>query len=169
MRADIQSVLKTWERENETTLEVFARVPEGRNDQTVVPDKGWTLGGLVWHICISERWFCAEVMGARPAGDNEVPADEVPATVAEMTAAFRRSHAALVQAVAEQAMAERGEAWVDEAVDFYGNPWTRMELLNLMLRHEAHHRGQLSVLMMVAGGQPPTIYGAPGINLEDAL
>ncbi|MNW19867.1 DinB family protein [compost metagenome] len=68
-----------------------------------------------------------------------------------------------------QAVAERDEAWVDESVDFYGNPWTRMELLNLMLRHEAHHRGQLSILMMVAGGQPPTIYGAPGINLEDAL
>lgn len=164
MRADIQSVLKTWERENETTLEVFATVPEGHNEQTVVPDKGWTLAGLVWHICISERWFCADVMGASPDGDNPVPSDAWPDTVAGMTAAFRRSHAALVQAVAS-----KDEAWIDEAIDFYGNPWTRMELLNLMLRHEAHHRGQLSILMMVAGGQPPTIYGAPGINLEDAL
>lgn len=69
MRADIQSALKTWERENKTTLAVFAAVPEGRNGQTVIPDKGWTLGGLIWHICISERWLCANIMGARPEGE----------------------------------------------------------------------------------------------------
>ncbi len=163
MRADFQSALKTWEREYDTTLEVLALVPEGRNDQTVVPGKGWTLGELIWHICISERWFCAEVMGAKPEGENPVPPDRQPDTVAEMTAAFRTSHAALMEVVAS-----KNETWVDEAVDFYGNPWTRMELLNLMFRHEAHHRGQLSMLMMVAGGQPPTIYGAPGINIEKA-
>lgn len=164
MRADIQSALKTWEREHETTLEVFATVPEGHNEQTAVPDRGWTLGGLVWHICISERWFCAEVMSAGPEGDNPVPSDPVPATIAGMTAAFRESHALLLRTVIA-----KGEAWIDESIEFFGNPWTRLELLHLMLRHEAHHRGQLSVLMLVAGGQPPTIYGAPGINLEDAL
>jgi uncharacterized damage-inducible protein DinB len=65
-------------------------------------------------------------------------------------------------------VSSKDEAWIDDGVDFYGNRWTRLDLLHLMLRHEAHHRGQLSMLMMVASGQPPTIYGAPGINLADA-
>jgi uncharacterized damage-inducible protein DinB len=163
MRADFRSALKTWEREFETTLEVLDLVPEGHNAQTVVPGKGWMLGELIWHICISERWFCADIMGARPEGENPVPPDRQPATVAEMIAAFKASHAALTEIVAA-----KDDAWVDESVDFYGNPWTRLELLHLMFRHEVHHRGQLSLLMMVAGGQPPTIYGAPGINIGDA-
>jgi uncharacterized damage-inducible protein DinB len=163
MRADFQSALRTWEREHDTTLEVLAVVPEGRNDQTVVPDKGWMMGELIWHICISERWFCADIMGAQPEGENLVPSDRQPATVAEMTTAYKASHAALMKIVAS-----KDEQWVDESVDFYGNPWVRLDLLNLMFRHEAHHRGQLSMLMMVAGGQPPTIYGAPGINIENA-
>ncbi len=163
MRADIQSALNTWEREYNTTLEVFAAIPEGRNEQTIVPCKGWKLGELAWHICISERWFCAEIMGAKPEGENPVPSDRQPETIAEMTAAFRTSHTALMDIVAS-----KDEAWVDESVNFYGKPWTRMDLLHLMFRHEVHHRGQLSMLMMVAGGQPPTIYGAPGINIDDA-
>ncbi|MCW0447197.1 DinB family protein [Xanthomonas sacchari] len=164
MRFDIDSALKTWAREHETTLAVFNAVPEGCNEQTVTPGKGWTLGGLIWHICISERWFCADVMGARPEGEKFLPQDPMSASVAEMTAVFQKSHATLLQTVAA-----KDEAWIDESVDFYGNPWTRLELLHLMFRHEAHHRGQLSMLMLVGGGQPPTIYGAPGINLEDAL
>jgi uncharacterized damage-inducible protein DinB len=163
MRAGIHSALSVWERENETTLAVFAAVPEGKNEQTVVPDKGWTLAGLVWHICISERWFCADIMGAKPDGENPLHIDKWPESVAEMTAAFQKSHASLVTAVSS-----KDEAWIDDGVDFYGNSWTRLDLLHLMLRHEAHHRGQLSMLMMVASGQPPTIYGAPGINLADA-
>jgi uncharacterized damage-inducible protein DinB len=76
---------------------------------------------------------------------------------------FQKSHALLLQTVAS-----KDEAWIDKNIDFYGSPRTRLELLHLMFRHEAHHRGQLSMLMMVAGGEPPTIYGAPGINMEDA-
>jgi uncharacterized damage-inducible protein DinB len=163
MRADIQRALKTWERENETTLEVFAAVPEGWNELTVVPDKGWKLGGLVWHICISERWFCADIMGARPIGENPVPSDLLPATVADMSAAFQKSHASLLEI-----LSSKDETWMDECINFYGDLWPRLELLHLLFRHEAHHRGQLSMLMMVAGGLPPTIYGAPGVNLEDA-
>lgn len=163
MRSDIRHVLQTWEHEHRTTLEVLAAVPEGRNEQTVVPGKGWTLGGLIWHICISEWWLCADIMGARPGDESAVPSNSGSMTVAEMTAAFQKSHAPLLDAISS-----KGVDWVDEAIDFYGARWTRMELLHLMLRHEAHHRGQLSLLLMVAGGQPPTIYGAPGINLEDA-
>ena len=84
MRADFQSAMDTWEREYLTTLEVFAAIPEGRNDQTIVPGKGWMLGELAWHICISERWFCAEIMGAKPVGENPVPSDRQPPTIADM-------------------------------------------------------------------------------------
>jgi uncharacterized damage-inducible protein DinB len=163
MRANFRSALSIWEREHATTLAVFAAVPEGKNDQTVIPEKGWTLADLVWHICISERWFCTDIMGVPAQGENPLRGDPRPATVAGITEAFRESHATLVAAVAAH-----DEAWVDGTVDFYGEPWIRLDLLHLMLRHEAHHRGQLSMLMMVAGGQPPTIYGAPGINLADA-
>lgn len=163
MSTQIEDLLGTWDYEHRTTLDVLAAIPEGHNDQTAVAQKGWTLGGLIWHICITERWFCADIMGAVPAGENTVPMDAPPPTVAEMTAAFRTSHASLLEATLG-----KQEAWMGETVNFYGKPWKRVELMHLMFRHEAHHRGQISILMMLAGGQPPTIYGEPGINLEDA-
>ncbi|KAB7766675.1 DinB family protein [Xanthomonas maliensis] len=163
MEEQIHDVLAIWDTEHQTTLEVFAAVPEGYNDRTAVADKGWTLGGLIWHICITERWLCADIMGATTTGKNPVPMDGPPPTVAAMAAAFRQSHAALSTAIRRQQ-----PDWLAQTVDFYGERWTRLALMHLMFRHEAHHRGQLSILMMLVGGQPPTIYGAPGIDLQDA-
>lgn len=163
MDANLRSILLVWELENTTTRELLAQIPENHNDITAVDEKGWRLGELVWHICISERWFCTDLLGLAPEGGNPVPTYELPATIAGMSAALARSHAALVACL--QAM---DDAWLDTNVTFHGAPWRRIDLLHLMLRHEAHHRGQLSMLMLRAGGHPPTVYGAEGLTMEQA-
>jgi uncharacterized damage-inducible protein DinB len=36
---------------------------------------------------------------------------------------------------------------------------SRLAIVELMIRHEVHHRGQLSVYLRLAGGKVPSIYG----------
>jgi uncharacterized damage-inducible protein DinB len=163
VNANLQYVLRAWDLENETTRELLAQIPENHNDITAADGKGWRLGELVWHICISERWFCTDLLGLAPAGANHVPTYEPPATIAGMSDALLRSHAALAASL--QTM---DDAWLETQVTFHGRSWRRLDLLHLMLRHEVHHRGQLSILMLRAGAEPPTIYGAEGLTMEQA-
>jgi uncharacterized damage-inducible protein DinB len=41
----------------------------------------------------------------------------------------------------------------------YGMKWPRGTTLYILLSHEIHHRGQMSVLMRQAGLKLPSIYG----------
>ena len=154
MRADIEATFQAWEHENGTTLRVLRAVPEGRMDVRAA-EKGWRLGDLAWHLCTSERWFCTGAMGIPEPAENPVPKDRAPGTAAAMAEAREASHAALAALVRA-----RGEAWLDEVVDFYGKmKLPRLQVLHLMLRHEIHHRGQLTVYLRLAGGRVPGVYG----------
>ena len=154
MRADIEAAFAIWETENATTLRVLRAIPEGRMDVRAA-EKGWRLGDLAWHLCTSERWFCTGGAGLPEPAANPVPKDAPPATAAAMAAAREASHAALVPLVRA-----RGEAWLDEVIDFYGMMrLPRLQILHLMLRHEVHHRGQLTVYLRLSGGRVPSVYG----------
>ena len=41
----------------------------------------------------------------------------------------------------------------------YGEKWQRGLTLHILLQHEVHHRGQMTVLMRQAGLKVPNIYG----------
>lgn len=148
-----EAALATWEYENATTLRVLRAIPDGTLDLRAAA-KGWRLGDLAWHICTSERWFCTGPLGLEVPGEDPVPKDAPPATAAAMAAAREGSHAALAAA-----LQGKDGAWLDEVVEFYGMALPRVEVLRLMVRHEVHHRGQLSVYLRLAGGKVPSIYG----------
>ena len=49
---------------------------------------------------------------------------------------------------------------LDRTVNFFNNPMPiRVILWSYIILHGAHHRGQLSLLCRLAGGQPPGLYG----------
>jgi uncharacterized damage-inducible protein DinB len=41
----------------------------------------------------------------------------------------------------------------------YGQTWARGETLQVLVVHQAHHRGQMTVLMRQAGLAVPGVYG----------
>lgn len=43
--------------------------------------------------------------------------------------------------------------------EFDGEPWTNAAFLHFTLVHQAHHRGQMTVLMRQAGLRIPELYG----------
>jgi uncharacterized damage-inducible protein DinB len=55
------------------------------------------------------------------------------------------------------------ERWTDamlaDELEMYGAKWKRTTVLASLVRHQIHHRGQLTVLMRQAGLAVPGVYG----------
>jgi uncharacterized damage-inducible protein DinB len=51
------------------------------------------------------------------------------------------------------------DAMLAETVPMYGEEWTRGKVLDVLIKHEVHHRAQMTVLMRQAGLTVPGLYG----------
>ena len=61
--------------------------------------------------------------------------------------------------MAEQIAKHWTDAMLVETVPMYGEDWTRGKVLAALILHQAHHRGQMNVLMRQAGLGVPGVYG----------
>jgi uncharacterized damage-inducible protein DinB len=119
---------------------------------TSVADGHRTLGQIAWHIVqsVPEMLHTAGVNV-----DTSVMQQPVPTSASEIAAAYRRVTDEGCRAVREQ--------WDDAELarerDMYGMQWSGHKVLLCLLGHEAHHRGQMSVLMRQAGLVPYGVYG----------
>jgi uncharacterized damage-inducible protein DinB len=111
-------------------------------------------GELARHLVGSEWWFCAEALGLSGAGPDPAPKSRPPAAPAALLRAAERAHARLSAAVRR-----RGARWMRGTVSFYDLRMARRGVVDLMIRHEVHHRGQLSVYVRLCGGRVPSVYG----------
>lgn len=142
-----------WSQETGSTLKVLRNLTDASLAQPVVPG-GRTLGFLAWHVTCT----LAE-MGGHAALLVEGPTDKthpaVPAHAADIAAQYERSAASLLAAV----KAAWTDAQLDEAIPMYGEEWPRGLVLAILLNHQTHHRGQMTVLMRQAGVPVPGVYG----------
>lgn len=117
-----------------------------------VADGHRTLGRLAWHIAQSIPEMMG-MTGLEPKGPGEQ--EPVPGSASEIAGAFREASASLIEEV-------RGR-WSDEALriedDMYGMKWKRGLTLHILEMHQAHHMGQMSVLMRQAGLKVPGAFG----------
>jgi uncharacterized damage-inducible protein DinB len=155
-----EATLRVWDQENASTLKVLRAVPNAHITLKPHP-RGWRMKDLAWHLVTSERWFCTGPLGLATAGPDPAPKDAPPSSGAAMAEAREKSHAALAAAAAKQ-----DARWFEGEVEFYGTRMPREEVLRLMLRHEAHHRGQLTVFLRLAGAKVPGVYG-PSADEKD--
>jgi uncharacterized damage-inducible protein DinB len=119
---------------------------------TPVADGHRTLGRVAWHIVQS----VPEMLHA--AGlqmDTSVTEQPVPGSAAQIAAAYRRVTADAAKALREQ----WDSAELGRVRDMYGMQWDGAKVLMCLIGHEAHHRGQMSVLMRQAGLVPHGVYG----------
>lgn len=112
----------------------------------------WNLGTIAWHIVKTIPEMCGRT-GLKVDG----PAEDAspPATAVEIQEAYR--------SVSDQLLEQVAANWDDNTLlmtdDLYGEQWERGKTLAILLHHEAHHRGQLTVLMRQAGLTVPGVYG----------
>jgi uncharacterized damage-inducible protein DinB len=138
-------------QENQATLKVINALSDASLGQRVTPE-GRSIGRLVWHIVGTLHEMPASAGLATGAAEAEAP---VPATAAEIASAYERA-AAAVRAAVDGAWSD---ADLDGEIALYGESWKRGRVLSALIRHEAHHRGQITVLMRQAGLPVPGVYG----------
>jgi uncharacterized damage-inducible protein DinB len=151
MLTTIAAFEKLWSYEAESTLKVFAALTDASLNQSDGSDVR-TLGRLAWHIVQT----IPEMMARTGLHLDALPEDApVPGSVAEISATFTRHSESLLK--------EMKNSWTDESLtvedDMYGERWTRGYTLLALTLHQAHHRGQMTILMRQANLVVPGFYG----------
>lgn len=143
---------KTWAYESEQTLRVLRALTDIALGQRVAPQDR-TLGRMAWHLAGSIGEMAGRT-GLTIAG----PAHDAPplSTASGIAAAYERAAASLTSAL-------QAGGWTDETLlvedEMYGERWARGFTLFVLITHQAHHRGQMTVLMRQAGLAVPGVYG----------
>jgi uncharacterized damage-inducible protein DinB len=151
MYRTIEDFKKDWDYESETTAKIFGKMTDASLGQRVTPG-GRTLGSLAWHIVVCLGMATEAGLPFRAAAEYS---SQPPSGVAAIKDTYQKSAAALIASVEKN--------WRDanllEEVQMYGMTWTRGYALFAMVKHQAHHRGQMTVLMRQAGLVVPGAYG----------
>ena len=111
-----------------------------------------TLGRMAWHIVTTIPEMMAHCGLKVTTVKKEAP---VPATADEI----KKAYAAVSKELLDQIKAD----WTDDTLlvedEMYGEKWMRGITLLILIKHEVHHRGQMTVLMRQAGLKVPGVYG----------
>lgn len=147
----IDDFAEQWEDERQETLKLLRTLTDESLSQPIVPG-GRTLGFLGWHLAVSIPEMLGKA-GLQPDGPTED--ERVPASSAAIVDGYERASASLVPDL----RARWSDDTLTDKVEMYGYTWTRGFVLELLIRHEAHHRGQMTVLMRQAGLPVHGVYG----------
>jgi uncharacterized damage-inducible protein DinB len=111
-----------------------------------------TLGQVAWHIVAT----IPEMMNPVGLGLSSVdPATDPPTTAAQIQEAYDR----VIIELGEALKAGWSDATLGKSDVLYGEEWTRGRTVRVLLDHETHHRGQMTVLLRLLGERVPGIYG----------
>ncbi|MCK9424497.1 MAG: DinB family protein [Ignavibacteriaceae bacterium] len=151
MFTSIQEALKELQNESNATQKLFKNLTDDSLSQKVYVE-GRTLARLAWHIVTS----AVEMMNKTDLKITEVAEDApIPATANEILEAYKK--------VSSSLLAQLNEKWTDdclgEIVNMYGEDWSKNNILVILMKHEIHHRAQMTVLMRQAGLKVPGLYG----------
>lgn len=151
MLRKVDDFVKDWEYEAESTHKVLSALTDESLNQKVTPE-GRSLGFLAWHLTqtLGEMLEKVGLQIDAPGFDKECPT-----SASEIANAY--------QAAAMSVADEVKKNWTDETLlqedDMYGETWARGLTLFYLIAHQAHHRGQMTVLMRQAGVPVPGVYG----------
>ncbi|UCC80710.1 MAG: DinB family protein [Candidatus Zixiibacteriota bacterium] len=151
MITTIDQFKESWRKESDSTRKMLAELTDESIKKELVSDHR-TLGRIAWHIAQTIPEMLGKT-GLKPEGPKE---DEpVPDTAEKIRNAYDVAAGSLLNQV--------GEHWSDETLqvedDLYGEKWKRGMTLRILIDHEIHHRGQMTVLMRLAGLKVPGLYG----------
>ena len=146
----IDDFLDAWTSHTGATLKVLRALTQASLEQPVHPG-GRTLGRIAWHITLTLPEMMGHAGLAVAGPDEHAPRPPLPDLIAAYESGAR--------AVAEAVKARWTDAMLEERIPMYGETWARGEVLTSLIVHEAHHRGQMTVLMRQAGLAVPGVYG----------
>ncbi|KJR47823.1 DinB family protein [Desulfosporosinus sp. I2] len=147
----LTAFLGTWEKEAEFTQRILDALTDSSLSQTIT-EQDRTIGRIAWHIVTT----IPEMMSKTGLVFESIKEDTpVPHTAQEIANHYREASDTIVTSIKNQ--------WTDQTLleerDMYGESWTIGTTLDVLINHQIHHRGQMTVLMRQANLKVPGIYG----------
>jgi uncharacterized damage-inducible protein DinB len=146
----IKDFLADYKYEVSATLKIL----NAMNDETLykrIDGYGRSAGNLAWHITTG----IGEMMARTGLKVTALDENASPDTVKEIVDAYEKASKELSEAVEN--------TWKDEDLlkenDMYGETYKNGVTLEILIRHEVHHRAQMTVLLRLLGLPVPGIYG----------
>ena len=157
---ELDAFLHQFDRVRERTRRVAACIPAEHVEWTYKPG-AFTLGDLVRHIAVTERFIWAETVHNRPSTyrtHGRELADGRDAVLAFLDRMHQESMA-LFRALAPEALAAK-------CATPEGTKLTTWKWLRMMPEHEIHHRGQIYTLLGMLGVDTPPLYGLKASDVQ---
>ena len=147
----IEDFLKDWDSESKSTIKVFENLTDASLKQKVSAD-GRSLGHLAWHIVLT-----LGEMGDKAGLKVDAPPENTPdpTSASIIIAAYEKAGASLAIEIKQK----WNDGMLSEEIDMYGQKWTRSATLISIVKHQIHHRAQMTVLMRQSGLKVPGVYG----------
>lgn len=151
MYCKISDFLEDWHKESQSTLEVFSHIDDQKKS-VKINENIRSLEQLSWHITQS----LTEMLHRAGLFEQDfLEKEPIPETMEknrEIYDDFSRQLSTLVK-----------EKWRDtdltEIVEMYGEKWEKRFVLSVLVKHQVHHRGQMTAIMRMLGLKVPGIYG----------
>ena len=114
----------------------------------------FTFGDTVRHLAAIERWMYGETVAGRPSAYRGCGRDlaDGPAAVLALYDRWHEDARAIFASLTPERLAGR-------STTPGGTSITTWKWLRAMFEHEAHHRGQLYLMLALRGVPTPPIYG----------
>jgi uncharacterized damage-inducible protein DinB len=140
-----------WAQESASTAKLLEALTDASLSTRTDP-AGRTLGRIAWHLV---ETLTEMLPSAGLALDFHIDPEAVPTSAATIVAQYKQGAQLLGEAVA----AQWNDATLLEVTNMYGMEWARGFTLQCLIVHQAHHRGQLTMLMRQAGLTVPGMVG----------
>jgi uncharacterized damage-inducible protein DinB len=151
MYRHIDDFVNNWKYESESTLKLFKLLSNEALDKQL-SERVRTAGFLAWHITHTLKEMM-ERTGLTIAGKAQQ--DYNGETVEEICSQYEQSSNSLLSELA----AKWTDADLEQEDEMYGEKWKRGVTLHILITHQAHHRGELVVIMRLLGLPVLGMYG----------
>ena len=137
----------------ERTMRVARCIPGDKIDWTYAPGK-FTLGDVLRHLAVAERYMWAENAQGHPARYT-THGKELADGLENVLAFVERLHAESIAIFSKLS----NEDLQRKCMTPENAPITIWKWLRLMTEHEIHHRGQIYLYLSMLGVPTPALYG----------
>jgi uncharacterized damage-inducible protein DinB len=151
MYTSVKAFISDRNHESEATIKLLNILTDESLKQKVWAE-GRTLGFLAWHITLS----IGEMMTKIGLNPDCPPEDaKMPQKAIDIKNTYEKASASLISEINSILKDEM----LNDDISAYGQTWKKGMILKMLIGHEIHHRGQMTVLMRQAGLKVPGIYG----------